>query len=289
MPSIDGHRRRTRYLHLRRLGRRRQDDHLGGARRGARRTGPEGRRADDRPRQAARGLPRPRGARQHAQKGRPQALRALRRRDEGRALGDDARRQGDLRRPRAQARAGRRDARPHPREPHLQAALQRPGRLAGVHGDGEALRDPPGGPLRLPGARYAALPQRPRLPRRAQAAHPVHRGPRDADVHEADRVRHQGRRPGQLDGDERAEARHRAGPAHRPERVLPGVQRDGGRVPGARQAGLRAARRPRHHLRRGLRPAGRARQRGRLLPPQAGRGQAARRGRDRQQGPLRGR
>ena len=99
----------------------------------------------------------------------------------------------------------------------------------------------------------------------------------------------QGRRPGQLDGDERAEAGHRPRPAHRPERVLPGVQRHGRRLPGARQARLRAARRPGDHLRRGLRPAGRADRRGRLLPPQAGRGQAARRRRDRQQGPLRGR
>ena len=179
--------------------------------------------------------------------------------------------------------------RPDPREPHLPPALQRPGGLPGVHGDGEALRDPPGGPLRLPRPRHAALAQRARLPRRAQAAHAVHRGPRHADVHEADRLRHQGGRPRQLDGVQRAEARHRPGPDLRPERVLPGLQRHGRRLPRARQARLRAARRPGDHLRRRLRPAGRADRRGRLLPPQAGRGEAARRRRDRQQGPLRGR
>ena len=46
---------------------------------------------------------------------------------------------------------------------------------------------------------------------------------------------------------------------------------------------------PRHLLPRRLRPAGRADRRGRLLPPQAGRGEAALRRRDRQQGPLPGR
>ncbi len=33
--------------------------------------------------------------------------------------------------------------------------------LAGVHGDGEAVRDPPGGPLRLPRARHALPPATP--------------------------------------------------------------------------------------------------------------------------------
>ena len=60
--------------------------------------------------------------------------------------------------------------------------------IAGVHGDGEAVRDPPGGPLRLPRPRHPALAERPRLPRRAEAADAVHRGARDADVHEADRA-----------------------------------------------------------------------------------------------------
>ena len=46
---------------------------------------------------------------------------------------------------------------------------------------------------------------------------------------------------------------------------------------------------PPHLLPRRLRPAGRADRRGRLLPPQAGRGEAALRRRDRQQGPLPGR
>ncbi len=46
---------------------------------------------------------------------------------------------------------------------------------------------------------------------------------------------------------------------------------------------------PRHLLPRRLRPPGRAGQRGRLLPPQTGRGEAALRRRHRQQGPLPGR
>ena len=74
----------------------------------------------------------------------------------------------------------------------------------------------------------------------------------------------------------RPEADHRHRPARRPVRVLPGLRRHGRRLPGARQAGQRAARRPAHHLPGRLRPAGRADRRGRLLPPQAGRGEAAR-------------
>ncbi len=72
----------------------------------------------------------------------PDAVQGRRDRDAGRALGDDARRQGDLRRAGPKARARRGDPRPDPREPDLQADLQRARRLAGVHGDGEAVRDP---------------------------------------------------------------------------------------------------------------------------------------------------
>ena len=112
-----------------------------------------------------------------------------------RAVGDDARRQGDLRRGRARARARRGDPRPDPLQPHLPAALDGARRLAGVHGDGEAVRDPRRGPLRPARPRHPADPQRARLPRRPEAADAVHRGPGAAGVHEADRVRDAGLRP----------------------------------------------------------------------------------------------
>ena len=54
-------------------------------------------------------------------------------------------------------------------EPDLPGDLERDGRLAGVHGDGEALRAPPGGALRPARARHAADPPRARLHRRARA------------------------------------------------------------------------------------------------------------------------
>ena len=79
-------------------------------------------------------------------------------------------------------------------QPHLPADLQRPGRLAGVHGDGEALRAAHRGPLRPARPRHAADPQRARLPRRAAPPDPVHRGPLAARLHEADRPGGAGRR-----------------------------------------------------------------------------------------------
>ena len=77
--------------------------------------GLQGLRADDRPGEAARRLARPRGARQRGETGRPGAVRGPGRRDEGRALGDDARREGDLRRARRPPRRGRGVPRPGPR------------------------------------------------------------------------------------------------------------------------------------------------------------------------------
>ena len=73
-------------LHLRRLGRRGQDDHLGGDRARHGRPRPQGRRRDDRPGQAAGQLARPGRARERAAQGREARPRR-------RALGDDARRQ----------------------------------------------------------------------------------------------------------------------------------------------------------------------------------------------------
>ena len=104
-----------------------------------------------------------------------------------------------------------------------------------------------------------------------------------------DRARRQGRRPRRLGRAIGLQADRRLRPARRPGRVLQRLQRHGRRLPGPRQAGQQPARRPPHLLPRRLRPAGRAGRRGRLLPPQAGRGETALRRRDRQQGPLPGR
>ena len=275
---------------LRRLGRRRQDDHLGGARRRPGRAREEGRRAHDRPREAARGLARAEGARRTS-RGRWT-----------RSLFEDAgvEMQGELWAMMLDAKATFDElVRKHApdeetRDRILENRIYRQisNALAGsqeymameklfeIHQEGRydflVLDTPP--------SRNALdfLDAPKRLTQFIE-------GRVDAGVHEADGPRDQGRRPRQLDDVRRAEAGHRARPAHRPERVLPGLQRHGGRLPGARQARQRAARRPRDHVPGRLRPAGRADRRGRLLPPQAGRGEAAGRRRDRQQGPLRDR
>ena len=89
-------------LHLRRLGRRRQDDDVGGDRGRDGRAGQEGRGADDRPGEAARRLARAARAGKRGAAGRPGAVRAAGNRDRRRrAVGDDARRQGDVRRGRS--------------------------------------------------------------------------------------------------------------------------------------------------------------------------------------------
>ena len=61
---------------------------------------------------------------------------------------------------------------------------------------------------------------------------------------------------GSLDGLRRAEEGGGNRPARGPRRVLPGLQRHGGRLPRARQAGQRAARRPLDLLHDRLRPQG---------------------------------
>ena len=252
--------------------------------------GQEGRGADDRPGQAPGRLAGPARAGERGAPGRPRAVhRGRRRSGRRRALGDDARPEGDLRRGRPQARAGRGDARADPREPDLPAALERARGLAGIHGDGEAVRDLGRGPLRPAGPRHAAVTQRARLPRGAEAPDPVHRGPGAPRVHGPDRHRREGRRPRHLRDVLDPEADHGRRPAPGPGRVLPGDERDGERLPRAGATRERAARRLAEHVPGGLRPPGRADRRGRLLPPQAGRGEAAVRRGDRQQGPLRGR
>ena len=97
----------------------------GGDRRRDGRAGQAGRGADDRPGEAARRLARTARARQRRAPGRPGAVRRRRDRDRGRrAVGDDARREADLRRGRPRARPRRRDPRPDPLQPHLPAALR---------------------------------------------------------------------------------------------------------------------------------------------------------------------
>ena len=101
------------------------------------------------------------------------------------------------------------------------------------------------GELRPARPRHAADPQRARLPRRAETADPVHRGPLAAGLHEADRAGGEGRRPRRLGRARRLQADRRLRPARRPGRVLQRLQRHGRRLPGAGQAGQQAARRPR--------------------------------------------
>ena len=110
---------------------------------------------------------------QRAAPDRPGALHRARGRDARRAVGADARRQAHVRRADRAPRAGRPHARRGALEPDLPAALQRRGRLAGVHGDRQALRPRRERRLRPARARHAAVAQRARLPRRARRASPA--------------------------------------------------------------------------------------------------------------------
>ena len=131
-------------------------------------------------------------------------------------------------------------------------------------------------------------PQRARLPRGAAAPDAVHRGPRPPGLHAADRPRDEGLRARDVDDVLGAAAGHRASRCSR-------TSRSSSRPSAAWSAASASARSgstscsptPRDLLPGRLRAAGRADHRGRLLPPQAGRGEDAVRGRDRQQGPLR--
>ena len=111
-------------------------------------------------------------------------------RGEGRALRHDARREAHLGRPRGAARPRRRAARADLPQPPLPAALERPGRIAGVHGDGEAVRARHRARLRSHRARHASHRPRPRLPGRARSRA---RLPRQRDRTHAARARHVGR------------------------------------------------------------------------------------------------
>ena len=98
--------RRQACVRLRRLGRRRQDDDLGGDRAGDGGARGEGRGRDDRPGQAARQRARARGARERAAPGRARRLAASGLDDRRRAVGDDARPEADVRRADRADRAG---------------------------------------------------------------------------------------------------------------------------------------------------------------------------------------
>ena len=151
-------------------------------------------------------------------------------------MGDDARLEGDLRRAGPRARARRGDARADPLQPHLPADLRRARRIAGVHGDGEALRDRRAREVRPARARHAAF--------AATRSTSSRRRTGSCSSSKAGRCRCSCGRPGSpprspgrgaagdvLD----PEADHRRRPALRAGRVLPGLRRHGRRIPGARR------------------------------------------------------
>ena len=118
-------------LHLRGLGRRGQDDRLG---RDRARHG----RARARRSRCSRSTPRGGSPTRSACPSSGNEERRVEVDVRRRAVGDDARRQAHLRRADRVARAGRAHARRGALEPHLPGALERGRGLAGVHGDGEA-------------------------------------------------------------------------------------------------------------------------------------------------------
>ena len=159
----------------------------------------------------------------------PQRIDARRAR---RAVGDDARHRGDVRRRRARA------TRPTPSRPsasspnrfyrNIAGALER---HAGVHGGGDAAPAARRRALRRRRRRHPAEPQRARLPRGPGRARPVPRPPAVQAADAADAQRPAGaqhRRPADPAGDRPGRRVRRA---RRRRRVLPGVRRDGGRVP----------------------------------------------------------
>ena len=169
-----------------------------------------------------------------------------------------------------------------PRQPHLPADLRRARRLAGVHGDGEALRARRGGRLRPARPRHPAVAERARLPRRPAPGHAVRRGAGDAPVHPPHRLRGPDRRArvlGRLGG---PAAGHRRRSDRRPVGVLLG---DGGaaqRLSGPRRARRGAARRRADHVPGRHLARRRADRGGRLPARQARRGRLPARGDGRQ-------
>ena len=117
------------------------------------------------------------------------------------------------------------DARRGARQPDLPGALERGRRLAGVHGDRQALRPRPLRRVRRPRPRHAAVAQRARLPRRARPAHRLPRGPRAEGLPRPDRPRREGHGPRDERRVQRPAPRHRRRPAPGPQRVLPRARR----------------------------------------------------------------
>ena len=146
-------------------------------------------------------------------------------------VGDDARRRGDLRRPRPPRtpRAPRSDRR-DPVEPVLQEHRRCAERDAGVHGRRGAPSTPHRRTLRPGRGRHAAEPQRTRFPRGARraAALPRPQGVQADDAADQGRLQdHRHGHPAVPAGDRQG---GRFGRAGRLGRVLPGVLRDGGRI-----------------------------------------------------------
>ena len=173
-------------------------------------------------------------------------------------------------------------ARRGPRQPHLPGAVERGRRLAGVHGDRQALRARPRGRLRPARARHAALAQRARLPRRARPPHRLLRGPRAAGLPAARRASGCARRPRHGRRVRGAQARHRRRPA---EDLSVFFRSLGGLIDGFKERaerGQRAARRPGHDVPARHLARARADRGGDLLLAQAQGGADAVRRRDRQ-------
>ena len=157
-----------------RRGRRRQDDHLRGARARAGGARAEGRGRDDRPGRApghALGLEELSGEPRRIDAA---LLRRAGRRVQGRAVGDDARRQAHLRRDRRAPRARRARARGDPRQPRSTASSPRrsPARRSSARWR-SSTSSSRGARLRRDRARHAALAQRAGLPRRARRGCPA--------------------------------------------------------------------------------------------------------------------
>ena len=229
---------RATVVRVLRIGRRRQDDDGGGDRAARRRA--RGRRVVvvtiDPARRLADALGLPGGLAADA------AARSTLdpdRRD-GRAVGDDARHGGHVRRRRAPQRRRRRAGRADPGQPASTATS--PARSSGTQEYMAAETLLPAArrrALRPRRRRHAAEPQRARLPRGARRARPLPRPPAVQADDAAGAPRHAGaqrRHPADAAVD-RQGRRHRR--ARRCRRVLPGVRRDGDRLPRAGRRGDR--------------------------------------------------
>ena len=290
MPSARRHPREQGNLHLRGIGRGRQDDHLGGDRRrdGRRRT--EGLRADDRPGKAARRLARAEGAEQRGKAGRPEACSKLR----------GSKMEGELWAMMLDAKATFDEliARQAPDEESRDRVLENriyqqiSNALAGSQeymAMEKLFELHTRGALRPARPRHAAEPQRARLPRGTSPPHPVHRRQIAAVFMRADRLRGAGCGRGasvMLSVLKRIVGFDLIADLAEFFNAFSGMV-DGFQAGPKRVNRLLADRR--HLLSRRLRPTGRADRRSGLLPPQTGRGKASFRRRDRQQGPLSGR